>query len=124
MANLPLNSHRGGRDGVRLPILCCLLSRKCKRGETTWCVYKNDHFLEFLLPFCRFDAAILIIFSPLRIVNWSDKIYSLTFKPNFFLATGLPTIRTYGEIPRFMKENEYYIDLENRALFLTVTNQR
>ncbi|KIM40488.1 hypothetical protein M413DRAFT_19157 [Hebeloma cylindrosporum] len=38
--------------------------------------------------------------------------------------TGLPTLRTYGEIPRFMKENEYYIDLENRALFLTVTNQR
>ena len=38
--------------------------------------------------------------------------------------TGLPTIRSYGEIPRFVKENRYYIDLENRALFLTVTNQR
>ncbi|KAF5327366.1 hypothetical protein D9619_004466 [Psilocybe cf. subviscida] len=38
--------------------------------------------------------------------------------------TGLSTLRTYGEIPRFLKENEYYIDLENRALVLTVTNQR
>ncbi|KAF9048460.1 ABC protein [Panaeolus papilionaceus] len=38
--------------------------------------------------------------------------------------TGLPTLRTYGEIPRFIKDNEYYIDLENRALFLTCTNQR
>ncbi|KDR79020.1 hypothetical protein GALMADRAFT_244748 [Galerina marginata CBS 339.88] len=38
--------------------------------------------------------------------------------------TGLPTLRTYGEIPRFLKENAYYIDLENRALILTVTNQR
>ncbi|KAJ7771298.1 ABC protein [Mycena maculata] len=38
--------------------------------------------------------------------------------------TGLPTIRSYGEIPRFMEDNKYYIDLENRALFLTVTNQR
>ncbi|KAF8802448.1 P-loop containing nucleoside triphosphate hydrolase protein [Phlegmacium glaucopus] len=38
--------------------------------------------------------------------------------------TGLPTIRTYGEIPRFLKDNAYYIDLENRALILTVTNQR
>ncbi|KAJ7040911.1 ABC protein [Mycena alexandri] len=38
--------------------------------------------------------------------------------------TGLPTIRCYGEIPRFVRDNKYYIDLENRALFLTVTNQR
>ncbi|KAJ7097441.1 ABC protein [Mycena epipterygia] len=38
--------------------------------------------------------------------------------------TGLPTIRSYGEISRFIQDNKYYIDLENRALFLTVTNQR
>ncbi|KAJ7086116.1 ABC protein [Mycena belliarum] len=38
--------------------------------------------------------------------------------------TGLPTIRSYGEIPRFIESNKYYIDLQNRALFLTVTNQR
>ncbi|TFK40143.1 P-loop containing nucleoside triphosphate hydrolase protein [Crucibulum laeve] len=39
-----------------------------------------------------------------------------------------PTIVTerisYGEIPRFVTDNQFYIDLENRALFLTVTNQR
>ncbi|KAF7319425.1 ABC protein [Mycena chlorophos] len=38
--------------------------------------------------------------------------------------TGLPTIRSYGEIDRFIRENKFYIDLQNRALFLTVTNQR
>ncbi|TDL20835.1 ABC protein [Rickenella mellea] len=38
--------------------------------------------------------------------------------------TGLPTIRSYGELPRFLKDNQYYVDLENRALFLTITNQR
>ncbi|CAK5276339.1 unnamed protein product [Mycena citricolor] len=38
--------------------------------------------------------------------------------------TGLPTIRSYGELDRFVQDNKYYIDLENRALFLTVTNQR
>ncbi|KAF7312081.1 ABC protein [Mycena indigotica] len=38
--------------------------------------------------------------------------------------TGLPTIRSYGEIPRFIEQNKYYIDLQNRALFLAVTNQR
>ncbi|KAG7451077.1 ABC protein [Guyanagaster necrorhizus] len=38
--------------------------------------------------------------------------------------TGLPTIRAYREIPRFLNDNCFYIDLENRALILTVTNQR
>ncbi|KAJ6630972.1 P-loop containing nucleoside triphosphate hydrolase protein [Mycena sp. CBHHK59/15] len=37
---------------------------------------------------------------------------------------GLPTIRSYGEIPRFIETNKYYIDLESRALYLVVTNQR
>jgi hypothetical protein len=36
----------------------------------------------------------------------------------------LLTIRSYGEISRLVRDNKYYIDLENRALFLTVTNQR
>ena len=38
--------------------------------------------------------------------------------------SGLPTIRSYGEVERFLRDNEYYIDLEDRAAFLTVTNQR
>ncbi|KAJ4479332.1 ABC protein [Lentinula aciculospora] len=38
--------------------------------------------------------------------------------------TGLPTIRSYGKIPKFIQDNQYYIDLENRALFITVTTQR
>lgn len=38
--------------------------------------------------------------------------------------SGLPTIRSYGEVNRFLRDNEYYVDLEDRAAFLTVTNQR
>lgn len=38
--------------------------------------------------------------------------------------TGLSTIRSYGEMKRFIKENRYYTDLENRGLILAVTNQR
>ncbi|KAG1747121.1 ABC protein [Suillus paluster] len=38
--------------------------------------------------------------------------------------TGLPTIRSYGEMKRFITANRYYIDLEDRALSLVVTNQR
>ena len=38
--------------------------------------------------------------------------------------SGLSTIRSYGEIPRFLSDNEYYADLEDRANFLVATNQR
>lgn len=38
--------------------------------------------------------------------------------------SGLATIRAYGETQRFIKDDHYFIDLENRALFLTITNQR
>lgn len=38
--------------------------------------------------------------------------------------SGLATIRAYGETDRFVKENTYYMDLEDRAYLLTATNQR
>ena len=38
--------------------------------------------------------------------------------------TGLATIRAYGETERFISENAYYMDLEDRAYLLTTTNQR
>ncbi|KAF9237596.1 putative YOR1-ABC transporter [Melanogaster broomeanus] len=38
--------------------------------------------------------------------------------------TGLPTIRSYGAMRRFVNLNRYYIDLEDRSLYLVITNQR
>lgn len=38
--------------------------------------------------------------------------------------SGLATIRAYGESDRFLKDNETKVDIENRAYWLTVTNQR
>ncbi|KIM84372.1 hypothetical protein PILCRDRAFT_96946 [Piloderma croceum F 1598] len=38
--------------------------------------------------------------------------------------SGLTTIRAYGETERFRLENESRMDVENRAYWLTVTNQR
>ncbi|KAF9243526.1 ABC protein [Melanogaster broomeanus] len=38
--------------------------------------------------------------------------------------TGLPTIRSYGEMNRFVSLNRYYVDLEDRSLYLIITNQR
>ena len=37
--------------------------------------------------------------------------------------SGIATIRTYGEEGRFLKENRDLVDRENRAYWLTVTNQ-
>lgn len=38
--------------------------------------------------------------------------------------TGLASIRAYGETKRFIHENERLLDVENRAYYLTVINQR
>ncbi|GJE96593.1 ABC transporter [Phanerochaete sordida] len=38
--------------------------------------------------------------------------------------SGLTTIRAYGEQERFLDENKKRVDVENRAYWLTVTNQR
>ncbi|KAG5721936.1 ABC transporter C family member 2 [Termitomyces sp. T112] len=38
--------------------------------------------------------------------------------------SGLATIRAYGESERFRLDNEARVDIENRAYWLTVTNQR
>jgi ABC-type multidrug transport system fused ATPase/permease subunit len=37
--------------------------------------------------------------------------------------SGLATIRAYREEGRFLKENRGWVDVENRAYWLTVTNQ-
>jgi ABC-type multidrug transport system fused ATPase/permease subunit len=37
--------------------------------------------------------------------------------------SGLATIRAYREEGRFLKENRDWVDVENRAYWLTVTNQ-
>lgn len=38
--------------------------------------------------------------------------------------SGLPTIRSYGEIDRFIADNQYFVDLQARASWLTASNQR
>ena len=37
--------------------------------------------------------------------------------------SGLATIRAYGETKRFIEDDEYFVDLEDRALLLTCANQ-
>ena len=37
--------------------------------------------------------------------------------------SGLATIRAYGETKRFIEDDEYFVDLEDRALLLICANQ-
>ncbi|GAA5893310.1 uncharacterized protein JCM6883_007628 [Sporobolomyces salmoneus] len=37
---------------------------------------------------------------------------------------GLPTVRAYGELPKFIRQNAEFLDIENRAYYLSVINQR
>ena len=37
--------------------------------------------------------------------------------------SGLATIRAYGEVERFCRDNENRTDIENRAYWLTVANR-
>ena len=60
----------------------------------------------------------------LFIMNIDALLRSLLYSHFSESLTGLPTIRSYGEVDRFLKDNQYYVDLEDRALFLTITNQR
>ncbi|KAJ7204160.1 ABC protein [Mycena pura] len=62
--------------------------------------------------------------SALEMKRLDSMLRSLLYAHLSESLTGLPTIRSYGELDRFVQDNKYYIDLENRALFLTVTNQR
>lgn len=38
--------------------------------------------------------------------------------------SGMATIRAYGETDNFLKVSEKYLDIENRAYYLTIVNQR
>ena len=60
----------------------------------------------------------------LLIMNIDALLRSLLYSHFSESLTGLPTIRSYGEVDRFLRDNQYYVDLEDRALFLTITNQR
>lgn len=48
----------------------------------------------------------------------------LRYEVEAYSLSGISTIRAYGEQARFIRENAYYMDLENRAYLLVAANQR
>ncbi|KZT57357.1 hypothetical protein CALCODRAFT_434214 [Calocera cornea HHB12733] len=81
-----------------------------------------------------------IIFIPLLVLYWAaSTFYRRTsvetkrmdsiLRSNLYAAysetlTGLATVRAYREQQRFIDTTEHYIDVENRAYFMTITLQR
>ncbi|KAJ7477714.1 ABC protein [Mycena latifolia] len=94
-------------------------------------MFSFGYFLQFYrataLETKRLDAMLRsILYAHLSESLTGKSLYSpsLPLKLTLSHMQGLPTIRSYGEISRFIRDNKYYIDLQNRALFLTVTYQR
>lgn len=86
-----------------------------------------EHYFIVAVVFIAFGYSYFAAFyrsSAREIKRLDAMLRSLLYSHFAESLTGLPTIRSFGEIPRFLHENKYYVDLENRALFLSVTNQR
>ncbi|KZO98300.1 multidrug resistance-associated ABC transporter [Calocera viscosa TUFC12733] len=81
-----------------------------------------------------------IIFVPLLVLYWAASTFyrrtsvevkrmDSVLRSNLYAAysetlTGLATVRAYREQQRFVTTTEHYIDVENRAYFMTITLQR
>ncbi|KAI6099708.1 ABC transporter [Pisolithus sp. B1] len=68
--------------------------------------------------------AVLVVYCYVAIFYRTNAILRGSLYAHFSeTLSGLTTIRAYGEIDRFKKENHELVDIENRAYWLTVTNQ-
>ncbi|KAG2050221.1 P-loop containing nucleoside triphosphate hydrolase protein [Suillus hirtellus] len=58
-----------------------------------------------------------------EVKHLDSMLCSLLYAHFLKTLTGLPTIQSYGEMKRFIAANRYYVDLEDRALYIIITNQ-
>lgn len=86
-----------------------------------------------LPPFLPIAAAVLCLYfyaarfyrTSAREIKRLDNLLRSSLYVHFSESlSGLATIRAYGEKDKFLKKNEDYINIENRAYYLTVINQR
>ncbi|KAH7909505.1 ABC protein [Hygrophoropsis aurantiaca] len=86
-----------------------------------------EHYFIIAVVFIAFGYGYFAAFyraSAREIKRLDSMLRSILYAHFAETLTGLPTIRSYGEMKRFIRDNKYYVDLEDRALYLTVTNQR
>ncbi|CAE7132182.1 unnamed protein product, partial [Rhizoctonia solani] len=90
--------------------------------------------IAILLPWFLIPVAIILVIyywaalfyrSSARELKRLDAILRSSLYGHFSESlSGLATIRAYDEVGRFREENQRRMDIENRAYWLTVTNQR
>ncbi|KAG0703361.1 ABC transporter type 1, transmembrane domain-containing protein [Suillus ampliporus] len=80
--------------------------------------------VAFLEPYFVIVIFFIAITSAREVKHLDSMLHSLLYAHFSETLTGLPTIQSYGEMKRFITANRYYVDLEDRALFLVITNQR
>ncbi|KAJ7821777.1 hypothetical protein B0H14DRAFT_2599024 [Mycena olivaceomarginata] len=69
-------------------------------------------------------AAVLIVFGFTYFLQFYRSSTLELKRLDSILRLHLRVAHCYGGLSQFVRDNKYYIDLENRALFLTVTNQQ
>ncbi|GAA6028671.1 hypothetical protein JCM8097_007340 [Rhodosporidiobolus ruineniae] len=83
----------------------------------------------FLIPVAALFALFYMASSFYRATARTFKRFDNTLRSFLYAAfgetlSGMSTIRAFGEQERFLEQNERLIDIENRAYFLTIVNQR
>ncbi|KAG0695501.1 ABC transporter [Suillus ampliporus] len=78
----------------------------------------------FVILICYYYAALFYRASARELKRLDALLRSSLYSHFSESLSGLTTIRAYGELDRFRAENIELVDLENRAYWLTVVNQR
>ncbi|KAG1899413.1 ABC transporter [Suillus fuscotomentosus] len=80
--------------------------------------------VAFFILICYYYAALFYRASARELKRLDALLRSSLYSHFSESLSGLTTIRAYGEFDRFRAENTQLIDVENRAYWLTVANQR
>ncbi|KAG2058537.1 hypothetical protein BDR06DRAFT_1004242 [Suillus hirtellus] len=80
--------------------------------------------VAFFIFICYYYAALFYRASARELKRLDALLRSSLYSHFSESLSGLTTIRAYGEFDRFRAENTQLIDVENRAYWLTVVNQR
>ncbi|KAG1781565.1 ABC transporter [Suillus placidus] len=78
----------------------------------------------FFISICYYYAALFYRASARELKRLDALLRSSLYSHFSESLSGLTTIRAYGELDRFRSENIQLMDIENRAYWLTVVNQR
>lgn len=82
-----------------------------------------SHILRIHSRALRFYDEIILVRTFRRVFDWSPNAKSVRQRQILLILVFI-WFHRYNAIKMFISDNMYYIDLENRALLLSVTTQR